>query len=172
MTSAQLAVLKTELQTDPRGYGYNAAVRNDTNMALIINTVRDGTNPPANPTADGGVASGKITLNRPDCAPSEILEAIDVRDLLDATTLTAAGVVNIPLTQSWLESITQFPSIRLAKDDGTKTQTRKNIDRITGNTNGSQTALNNVAVRSGSRAEEKFGFGFFVSVDDVSKSLN
>ena len=36
LTTAQLATLKTELQTDPRGYGYNSAARNDTDPVLAL----------------------------------------------------------------------------------------------------------------------------------------
>jgi hypothetical protein len=170
LTPAQIAALKTELTTDPRGYGYNAAARNDTDLANRVNLVRDGSagTVPTTPTADGGAANGAVTLKRPDCKPSEILEAIDVRDLL----ASPAGVTSVPLTQSWFESITQFATIRLTNQDGSKTQVRKNIDRITGNTNLSQDRLDAVAVRFGSRAEEKFGFGVAVTIDDVGKALN
>jgi hypothetical protein len=168
LTNGQLAILKTELQTDPRGYGYLASQRNDTAMAVKINAVRDGTNAGTTPTGDGGAANGIITIKRPDCLPAEILEAIDVRDLL----ASPPGVVSIPLTQSWFESITQLSKIRLANADGSKTLIRKNVDRITGDTNLSQTRLDAVAVRNGSRAEEKFGVGVVVTDSDVSNALN
>ena len=115
-----------------------------------------------------GVPGTAITINRPDCDPSEILEAIDIRDFEAAP----AGVNNMALTQSWLESITQFSKIRLAKDDGSKTKVRQNIDRLVGSTNGSQGRLNAVAVRFGHRAERLFGAGTAVTVNDVSNALN
>jgi len=62
--------------------------------------------------------------------------------------------------------------IRLSNDNGTKTQVRKNIDRITGDTNGSQTRLDAVAVRVGSRAEALFGAGVVVDINDVGNALN
>lgn len=160
------ATLRTELANDPRGYGYAPLVfvANDPALVDILNAVRDGTNPPANPTAAGGVANGSISVKRIDCSPAEILEAIDIRDLL---TVGLPAGMSVPLAQSWLESVTQFVRIRLANDDGTKTMTRRNIDRLVANTNGSQTRLDAVAVRLGSRAEELFGAGTVVTRDDV-----
>jgi hypothetical protein len=158
MTPAQLTALASEIRTDPLTYGYgvNITSGNDQAIADLLNKVRDGT--------DGKAA---ITVRRPDCTPAEILEAIDVRDFPAAPT----GVNNIPLAQSWLESITQFSSIRLALSDGTKTTTRKNIDRLVGDTQGSQTRLDAVAIRNGSRAEQLFGFGVRISSGDVAASL-
>jgi hypothetical protein len=164
-----VATLRTELASDPRGYGYAplVAVANDPALTDMLNAVRDGTNPPANPTAAGGAANGSITVKRIDCNPAEILEAIDVRDL--ATAGLPAGM-SVPLAQSWLESVTQFARIRLANDDGTKTLTRRNIDRLVASTNGSQARLDAVAVRLGSRAEELFGAGVVVTRDDVGSA--
>lgn len=162
------AALRTEITTDPRGYGYAPFVAsgNDQAVADRLNAVRDGTNPPTNPTAAGGTANGAISIKRPDCTPAEILEAIDVRDFASAPT----GVASVPLSQSWLESITQFAKVRLANADGTKTLSRKNIDRLVNDTQGSQTRLDAVAVRNGSRAEELFGVGVVVTRDDVASA--
>lgn len=160
------AALRTEITTDPRGYGFAPLVTtgNDQAVADKLNAVRDGTNPPTNPTAAGGVANGSISIKRPDCTPAEVLEAIDIRDFASAP----VGVTSIPLTQSWFESITQFARIRLANADGTKTTVRKNIDRIVNDVNLSQTRLDAVAIRNGSRGEELFGAGVIVTRDDVS----
>ena len=164
--SVDLTALKNEINNDPAGLGYAPflAIRNDTAIAEIINFVRNGTT--ACPT--NSVVGAAITINRPDCDTSEILEAIDVRDFLAAP----AGVNSIPLTQSWFESITQFARIRLANTDGTKTTVRKNIDRLVNNTNGSQGRLDTVAVRFGTRGETLFGVSTYVSVNDVSSALN
>lgn len=153
-----LAALTTEIQTDPLTYGYAAFVSsgNDQGIADAINKVRTG--------SDGKPA---ISVKRPDCSPAEILEAIDVRDFPASPT----GVNSVPLAQSWLESVTQFDRIRLTADDGTKTTTRKNIDRLVGNTQGSQDRLDAVAVRNGSRAEQLFGFGVAVTSNQVAAAL-
>lgn len=161
-----LTALKTELTTDPIGYGYApfVAIRNDVALAALIDFARDGsTLCPIN-----NFAGPAVQVNRPDCSPAEVLEAIDVRDF----EATPAGVTSMALTQSWLESITQFSMIRLANADGTKTTVRKNIDRLVSNANGSQGRLNAVAVRAGSRSEQLFGVGVAVSVADVSNALN
>lgn len=161
-----LPALKTELQTDPQNYGYApfVAIRNDTVLALLINfKPRDGVTLP--PFGNVGPA---VQVKRGNVPPVEILEAIDVRDFL----ASPAGVNSIPLAQSWLESITQYSTIRLANADGTKTQVRKNIDRLVGDAQGSQTRLDAVAVRFGSRAEQLFGENSVVSVQNVSDALN
>lgn len=159
------AALKAELLNDPQNYGYApfVAVRNDDVLSQLLNFKRDGVTAP--PYGNTGPA---VQIKRGNVAPSEILEAIDVRDLLNAP----PGVTSIPLTASWLESITQYPTIRLANADGTKTLVRKNIDRITGDTQGSQTRLDAVAVRFGSRAEQLFGENTAVSIAQVADALN
>jgi hypothetical protein len=159
-----LARLKTELTTDPRGYGYAGpiATGSDQSTADLINTVRDGTNPPANPTAAGGVASGLVTVRRSNIAATELLEAIDTRDFVTGVTTIQA---------SWFESITQAPTIRLMNDDGTNTRVLTNLIRLLNNTNGTQTRLTAVATRPGSRAEELFGTDQTVSPDQVAHAL-
>ena len=57
LTAAQIATLKTELQTDPSQLGYNAAARNDTAMANEINFPRDG----ATACPDNGVVGSAIS---------------------------------------------------------------------------------------------------------------
>ena len=151
LTPTQLSQLKVELQTDPRSYGYAAdlASGNDAGLVAKLNLARAG-----------------ISIRRPDCDPAEILEAIDIRDFA----ASPAGVTNNTFAASWFESITQFQRVRLANANGTKTQVRKNIDRMVADTQGSQTRLDAVAVRPGSRSEELFGVGVQVTDDDVSKA--
>lgn len=147
-----LAALTTEINTDPTALGYAAlkASGNDQGIADLLNIVR-----------------ATISVKRPDCSPAEILEAIDLRDFPASPT----GVASVPLAQSWLESVTQFARIRLTNDDGTKTTTRKNFDRLVNDTQGSQTRLDAVAVRTGSRAEQLFGAGVFVTPTNVANAL-
>src|SRR5690242_9699909 len=86
LTAAQIATLKTELQTDPRGYGYNAAARNDTDMASRINAVRDGSNPPASPSVNlgtGGLgeqANGSIYVRQLNVTGGSIFAVTVVAD--------------------------------------------------------------------------------------------
>lgn len=159
MTNDQLQIMKTELTTDPRAYGYAAHLppnpSNWNGARDLLNLVRTGTN--------GGPV---IVIRRIDTTPLEVLEAIDIRDF----PASPAQVTNIPLAQSWLESITQFLLIRLFNDDDTPTRVKQNIDRLINNVNGSQTRLNAVpgpGKRHGSRAEELFGRGTVVSDADV-----
>ncbi len=161
-----ITALRNELLNDPNNYGYApfVAIRNDAALAEMVNfKPRDGVT--AAPLGNVGPAQ---QIKRGNVPPSEILEAIDVRDLLAAPT----GVDSIPLTQSWFESITQFSMIRLTNNDGTKTTVRKNIDRITGNVQGSQTRLDAVAVRFGSRCEFLFGENTTVTVVQIGDALN
>lgn len=159
-----IAKLKTELTTDPRGYGYAGPISmgSDQSAADIINTIRDGTNPPTSPTAVGGVASGLITVRRANIQATELLEAVDTRDFVtNATTIQA----------SWFESITQALTIRLLNDDGSNTRVLTNLIRLLNNTNGTQTRLQAVATRPGSRSEELFGTDQQVSTDQIAKAL-
>lgn len=152
LTPAQLQTLKTELNSDPQSYGYAADITSG-----YVGGLRDRLN----------LARAGITIRRPDCDPAEILEAIDLRDFA----ASPAGVTNNQFASAWFESITQFPRVRLANADGSKTQVRKNIDRMVNDTQGSQARLDAVAVRSGSRAEGLFGAGVVVSHDDVTNAL-
>lgn len=167
LTVTQLAALKTELQTDPRGYGYAAANRNDTDMAARINLVRDGSagTVPTNPTGGNpaGLASGIISIKRPSIPRAELLNAIDTRDLKASPTALEGSV---------LESILQSDTIALLNDDGSNNLTRQNLNRLLADTQGSQSRLGVIAKRSASRAEELFGFGAAVSIDDVGRALN
>lgn len=161
-----IAALKSELINDPAalGYGPFRAIRNDVALAAIINFRRDGVTPcPVN-----GVVGAGINVRRADCAPGEILEAIDVRDFL----ASPAGVNNNAFTAAWFESITQSARIRLLNEDGTKTVVRRNIDRMVADVQGSQTRLDAVAVRAGARSEQLFGGDVLVSVANVADALN
>lgn len=153
LTDSQYTALRTEIQTDPQTYGYAAYVTagNDEGVAALLNKVRDGT--------DGEAA---ITVRRRDVAPLEILEAIDIRDF------TASPGT---LSASWFESITQYPTVRLANDDGSQTRVKNNLDRVLADTQGSQTRLNAIARRNGSRAEQLFRTGVVVTYYDVARAL-
>lgn len=163
MTTAQTAALKTELQSDPRGYGYAQWITagSDNNLAATINTIRDGTagTVPTNPTAAGGAASGIISVKRPDISVDELMEAIAATDL---------AAVN-SLQQEYFQILLSRPQVQLLKADGTDTRRWTNLKLGIGNAGGSQTRLTALASRPGSRAEELFGQA--VSSSDISFAL-
>jgi hypothetical protein len=158
MTPAQLVALKSEIQNDPRGYGYAAFVANgsDEGVAQLLTWVRDG----ATACPLNGVAGPAISVKRTDISSQELLEAIDSRDF-PATT---------DWRQSWFESATQQRTLRLVADDGSNTRVLGNLKRILGDTNLSQTRLTALSVRAGSRAEELFGTGTTLIASDVTAS--
>lgn len=165
LTPTQIAVLRTELQNDPRGYGYNSTARNDADMALRINTVRDGTNPPSSPTADGGVASGLIKINNPSVSTA----------LIRSTVSLAAFGGLVTVNQAYLEWITNEGALsvnaallqNLAGIPTANSAIWAAGDRVAMNA-----ALEAIMRHNGSRAEEKFGAGVTVTIDDVSRALN
>jgi hypothetical protein len=154
----QLATLLQEIGTDPNGYGLVALrdAGNAQGIADALNLVRTG--------ANGGPA---ITVRRSDITPEELLDAIDVRDF----PASPAGVNNQTLTGSWLESVLQFQRIPLQNADGTNNRIRTNLNRLLGDTNGSQARLTQLSRRQGSRAEQLFGAGTRVAHGDVSDAL-
>lgn len=144
--------LAAEIAADPLALGYapHVASGNDQAIADLLNARR-----------------ATISVKRPNCTPADLLEAIDIRDFA----ASPQGVTSVPLAQSYLESVTQFASIRLLNDNGQKSLIRKNIDRLVGDTQGSQARLDAVAVRPGSRAEQLFGFDVPVTGSNVAQAL-
>jgi hypothetical protein len=140
-----LQTLKTELLTDPNSYGYAPLIADTNNPALaaMLNLPR-----------------AAIQMHRPDVNPLEILEAINVNDFVAAANQTT-------LMGSWFESLTQYPTVRVLKDNGTDTRVMTNIMTILKNGSVSETRVRALAVRSGSRAEQLFGVGTVVSVQEV-----
>lgn len=165
LSAAQIAILRTELQTDPRGYGYNFTVRNDSDMAARINAKRDGTNPPTAPTADGGVAGGAIKFDNATVDTGAIRAAITKAAYDGLTTgdraflnwLTSAG--NLTVGADLLQSLAGIPTTN-GSIWSTGTRTAMNA------------AMESLLRRFGSRAEEKFGRGVSVTIDDVAMALN
>ena len=135
-----LEELQTELLTDPESYGY--AAMSDQHAANALNNVR-----------------ASITFPRPDVTPLEILEAIAIDDFI---------AVQTTLMGSWLESLTQFPSIRILKDNGSDTRVMSNIMKVLKNGSASETRIRALASRSGSRAEQLWGYGSTVDHAQVA----
>lgn len=144
-----LAVLNTELTTDSNNYGYAAliAIGNDQGLADMLNLPR-----------------AAISMPRPDVNPLEILEAISVDDFI-------ASSGQQLLMGSWFESITQYPSIRILKDNGSDTRTMTNFMRILKNGTQSEVRLRALASRQGSRAEALFGVNTTVTNMDIAHAL-
>lgn len=162
LTQAQLAALKTELQTDPRGYGYSAASRNDGAMSDKLKLVRDGTN-----------IGPAITIREESVFAKSLVEAIDV---VDYTALPAspsnAQLSNERRFLSWLACVTTRDNIRLLNDDGSDNTVIKNFKAMFAAGTGTMTRLTALASRNGNRAEELFGRGVVVTIEEVGKALN
>lgn len=143
--SVDLAALKTELLTDPNAYGYAplVAVGSCGELADLLNKVR-----------------ANITVPLAVVPPMDILEAIAVDDFIASQTI---------LMGSWFESLTQFPSIRILKDNGNDTRVMSNIMKILKNGTASETRIRALASRLGSRAEQLFSVA--VTPSDVAQAL-
>ena len=141
--------LKAELLTDPNAYGYAPliAIGNDQGLADMLNLPR-----------------AAIVMPRPDVSPLEILEAIKVTDFVP----TAQQSI---LYGSWLESVTQYPSVRILKENGTDTRVMTNLMTILVNGSQSEVRLRALASRPGSRAEQIFGIGTTVAHMDIAQAL-
>jgi hypothetical protein len=134
--------LKAEILTDPTARGY--AGKEDNAVAVLLNAVQLG-----------------ILIKRDNIAPNEILEAIHSNDL------PANAAASISFC-SWFESLTQLRAIRLINDDGTNTKVLGNLTRFLTDTNQSQTRIQALATRTGSRAEQLFGRNVIVTDQDVA----
>lgn len=110
--------------------------------------------------ADGRVS----TVKRTDISAAELLENIDVRD----TVAAPAQVPSVTLAASWFESVTQAARLRLTNEDNTNTRIRANLNRLFGDTQGTQTRIGTLAIREGSRAEALFGREVTLTDKDVS----
>lgn len=155
--------LATEINTDPRSYGYAAhvAAGNDQAVAGLLNLARDGTN--------GGPA---VVIRRADIASREIMEAIRITDY----TALPANPNTSALSQerralSWLESLVNADRVRLLNDDGTNNPVMSNFADMFPAGTGTRDRLVALAQRHGSRAEELFGRDAAVTADDVAKAL-
>jgi hypothetical protein len=150
--------LRNELLADPRAYGYQAFRDNgdDLSLAELLNRVRDGS---------GGFAA--IQIRRADISPDELLNVLDLRDLS-----VPPSVPSPALAAAWLESALQAPRLAITVPGGsTDNLIKDNLDLLVGNTNGSQTRLNALARRNGSRAEELFGTGTRINDQDIARAL-
>lgn len=149
--------LKTELTTDPRGYGYAPLVTagNDTGLADMLNLVR-----------------AAISIKRADVLPSEILQVLSMTDMPALANNPSSGQQSQERRDlAWLECLTNLDQIRLLNDDGTDTQIRANLARMFPAGTGTRTRLLALETRAGSRAEELFGAGTAVGHSDIATAL-
>lgn len=145
-----LAELRTECLTNPNGYTYTDVTSNttltlsqwyaaeaDNIVAEILNQARPG-----------------ISVIRTDVRTQEIREAIDITDLDQVATGARLAWV-----QAFLGSPepTQLRRWNGARTTLLNTQTMLNLLNSMGNTGGSETRLRAIAVRVGSRAEQRWG---------------
>jgi hypothetical protein len=171
LDASQIVLLRTELQTDPLAYGYAAQITagSDTNVATLVNLVRNGTTVPKSSNGQAiGTAGAAVVVARVDVTPQEVIEAIAVVDFA----ATPAGVNNITWAGSWFESMMQLRAVTLLKAaDLSNTRVMTNILKLLTNGSASETRLTAVGQRNGSRAEKLFGAGVVVSTDEVAAAL-
>lgn len=158
LTAAQLLALKNEINNDPRGYGFVAlnAAGNDQGISDNINTVRDGTNPPTNPTAAGGNADGHISINK---------GSISTQDLLEALTETDVAA----LTQGqrdWIMLVASGTRVRVDSGSSARAGLLALFSSGTSHNN-----LIATATRNGSRAEELFGVNTVITIADIAAAI-
>lgn len=162
LTPAQYQTLKTELLTDPRGYGY-APLRtsgSDNALADLLNLVRDGTN-----------TGPAIPIRRVDVLSKELWEAIDVGDMTALPGSPTAAQLSTERRQlAWLTGLPAIPRIRLLNDDGSNTPAVTNLLAIFP-VSGTRTRITALASRNGSRAEELFGRDTRITDTDVAIAL-
>jgi hypothetical protein len=143
------AALKSEILADPATIGYApfVSVGNDTGVASLLNARR-----------------ASILIKRADIDPSEVFHALALADLI-----TNPGASTI----GWMESLLTAPySIRLLNEDGTDTPVKANIVSLlkTG-TNATRDRLLLLQTRIGSRLEQLFGAGSYVTAADIAIAL-
>lgn len=162
LTPAQLAQLRTELETDPQGYGYAPllALGADQTLADLLNHRRDGiTTPPA-----GNIGPAITGIREEALAVADLLEAIDSRDF---------DVAAVAAHVAWFQSLVELRTVRLLDDAGQPTRVLGNLRRLILNpgTQGSRARLDALATRNGSRAEQLFGPRVVLTDDHVAAAF-
>lgn len=143
LNSTQLALLKTELQNDPKSLGYAAllSVGNDSGVADAINLVRSGGDfqRPSEPVA-GSTITALIT--------PEDLAAMTGTQVNNLGMLLSSGIVDLNAGNNLANILSCLP-----------------------NAGTSRTAVNALSLRNGSRGEVLFATnGIVVSSNDVSNA--
>ena len=147
LTNSQLVQLKTELNTDPNGYGYAADLNSGNDAGLV---------------AKLNLRRATIRVKRDDVSASEIFHAVAVTDLV-----TNPGASQL----EYLNALIQAPfPVRLLNDDGSATPVRTNVISLFKSGTASLTRLAALETRDGSRVEDLFGRGVSVSDVDVANA--
>lgn len=164
------AALRNELLNDPQAYGYPTLVTNrqDSDLAAVLNFARDGTTPsPVN-----NVAGPAISLKRDDVSSAEIILCMDLADLPALPANPNNAALSTERRQlSYLEMLTNIPTVRLVNEDDSDTPVIGNLQSIFP-ASPSRTRLLALRFRDGSRAEQLFGKGTNVTTSDISLALN
>jgi hypothetical protein len=135
--------LRTEIATDPRGYGYAAkvAAADDRGLAGLLNLAR-----------------AAIPIKRADITPAEVFGAINVADYTALPANPSAAQLSSERRYlAWLSGLAAVPAVRLQNDDGTDGPVIANLKAMFAAGTGTLTRLQALQTRSGSRAEELFG---------------
>ncbi len=133
--------LKSELQTDPTTLGYAAAIASGSDN-ILANLLN--------------AVSQSININRTTVPNSEIFNAIDATDYAG---LAAAKKTDLQLVLT--------PDVITI----TNANVRTILASIFGAGSATRTALLALQTRKGSRAEQLFGSGVFVTADDIAIAL-
>lgn len=148
--------LKTELQTDPRGYGYAAALLvSDQAAANLLNAVRDGTNPGTTPTGAGGAANGVVAVNRGTISAQELVEAVVQSEMPSNAN-----------QRDWLIMVASGDRVRV----DTGSTARAGLLAIFGAATVTRANLTAASQQVGSRGQELFGIGTVVTAADVERA--
>jgi hypothetical protein len=153
LTSAQYVALKSELNTDPRAYGYAGpiAAGADGLLSQMLNHVRDGaTAPPA------GATGAAISINKGTISSQELVEAV-VQSEMPANASQ----------RDWLLMVAS--GVRVRVDVGSTA--RSGLLAIFGGATVTRANLTAASSRNGSRAEELFGVNVQLTDLDVAIAL-
>jgi hypothetical protein len=156
LTQPQLAQLKTEITTDPRGMGYAApyAAGNDGEVARLLNLQSANTN---------------FQVKRSDISVADLYAAVLVSDYSAlAANPSQTQLSNERRYLAWFSGLVAFTRVRLLNDDGSETPATTNLRAMFPVGSGTRNRIDALAVRDGSRAEALFGAGAVVHADDVS----
>lgn len=148
LTSATLATLQTEINTDPQSLGYAAALASNGHQG-----VADALN----------LTRASITIRRSDITPTEIVTAITASDFVASPSASLLA---------WYQSAMACPMLRITNDDGSATSLQTNFKALLTAGSGSLNRLVALATRNGSRGEALFGPGVTITAQNVGQAKN
>lgn len=161
--SANLQQLATEINTDPRAYGYSTHVSsgNDQALADLLNLPRDG--------ANGGPA---IPIRREAVPVKSVIESITVSDFPSLPgNPTAAQLSDERRKLAWLTMLASLDTVRILNNDGTNGPVAVNLLAIFPAGSATRDRLVALGSRNGSRAEELWGAETVVTTSQIAQAL-